>query len=460
MRTLPIALIALLIAALATACADTLPSAPPQPAYSELSELDQAAAKLQEWLDQLRSVRLELNATTNINAESEDNMARISAAAMITADQFYFSAYLHNRDAPDEPGSHFETLAAGDAAYARWYDIDGWLRSPLTDQQRRTLGVIAPSQIASSDWSELENVSAARADEAGRPVWLIEYNADRIDLARFPDLVPAFTTATTGIPTAVAGRDPLSAAVRLWIDRESGALLRIEITQRLNTYGSGQDFAIASTITLAAWNSPLDIPVPEPTLNEAEYRALIDASLSTSTPSANTAQILHRTRNEWFTDGREAVARLRAAITLNDAERQAANDKTITAGEAALPLSVLELRSSDSTYSWSSSSGSSNTNRLTTLGLSLSREATRVHQDLLIAHLQAHLDDLLESPPTVERVFYFDLSACFNPDTGQLFGGEIAAAALTSAGQLEIESTIKVGPVSPYASCRYDPYEY
>lgn len=459
MRTLPIALIAALALTIA-ACADTLPDAPPQPAYSELSELDQAAAKLQEWLDQLRSVRLELSATTNINAESEDNMARISAAALITADQFYFSAYLQNRDAPDEPGAHFETLAADGGAYSRWYDVNGWLRNPLTDQQRRTLGVIAPPQIASGDWSELENVSVARADEAGRPVWLVEYNADRIDLARFPDLVPAFTTVTTGIPTAAAGRDPLSAAVRLWIDRESGALLRTEITQRLNTYGSGQDFAIASTITLAAWNSPLDIPAPEPVLAEAEYLALLDSSQSTRSLSANTAQILHRTRNEWFTDGREAVARLRAAITLSNAERQVASDKTITTGEEALPLSILELPASDFASSWSSSSGSSNTNRLTTLGLSLSRAAIRIHQELLIAHLQAHLDDLLESPPTVERVFYFDLSACFNPDTGQLFGGEIVVAALTSAGQLEIESTIKIGPASPYASCRYDPDEY
>ena len=459
MRTLPIALIAAL-ALTTAACADTLPSTPPQPATAELSELDQAAAKLQEWLDQLRSVRLELSATTNVNAESEGNMARISATAMITADQFYFSAYLRNREAPDEPGAHFETLAAGDAAYSRWYDIDGWLRNPLTNQQRLTLGVIAPNRIASANWSELENVSVARADEDGRPVWLIEYNADRIDLARFPDLAPTFTTAAIGIPSTAASRDPLSAAVRLWIDRESGALLRTEITQRINTYGSGQNFAIASTITLAAWNSPLDIPTPEPVLDEAEYLALLDSSRASSSLNANTAQILHRTRNEWFTDGREAVARLRAAITLNDAERQVASDKTITAGEEALPLSILELPASDFASSWSGSSGGSNSNRLTTLGLSLSREATRAHQDLLIAFLQTHLNDLLESPPIIERVFYFDLSACFDPDTGQLFGGEINAAALTSAGQLEIQSTIKIGPASPFARCRYDGDEY
>ena len=453
MRTLPITLIAALIAVLATACADELPSAPPQPAFAELSELDQAAAKLEEWLAHLRSVRLEISATTNINAEREDNMARVSATAMITADRFYFSTWVRNRQMPDPPGLHFETLVASDVAYSRRYDIDGWLRSPLTDLDRRILGVVAPGEISAADWSELESASIARADQDGRPVWLVEYTADRADLARFPDLVPALTTGAIGASTAAAISDPLSAAVRLWIDRENGALLRAEITQRLNTSGSGQDFAIASTIELAAWNSPLDIPTPEPALNEAEYRALLESSRSTGAPNVNTAQILYRTRNEWFTDGREAVARQRAVITLNDAERQVANDKTVTAADQALPLAVLELHSSNSAYSWRGSSGSSNTNRRTTLGLSLSREAVRAHRDLLITALQAQLDDLLEAPPTVERVLYFDLSACFDPDTGQLFEGEIAAAALTSAGQLELQSAIKVGPASPYASC-------
>lgn len=453
MRTLPITLIAALIAILATACADDLPSAPPQPAYSELSELDRAAAKLDEWLARLRSVRLEISATTNINAEREDRMARVSATALITTDRFYFSTWVRNRQMPDPPGLHFETLVASGAAYSRRYDIDGWLRSPLTDLDRRILGVVAPGEISAADWSELESASTARTAEDGRPVWLVEYTADRADLARFPDLVPALTTGAIGASTAAALSDPLSAAVRLWIDRESGALLRAEITQRLNTSGSGQDFAIASTIELAAWNSPLDIPTPEPALDEAEYRALLESSRSTGTPNVNTAQILHRTRNEWFTDGREAVARQRAVITLNDAERQVANDKTVTAADQALPLAVLELHSSNSAYSWRGSSGGSNTNRRTTLGLSLSREAVRAHRDLLITALQAQLDDLLEAPPIIERVLYFDLSACFDPDTGQLIEGEIDAAALTSAGQLELQSAIKVGPASPYASC-------
>ena len=453
MRTLPITLIAALIAVLATACADELPSAPPQPAFAELSELDQAAAKLEEWLAHLRSVRLEISATTNINAEREDDMPQLSATAMITADQFYFSTWVNDPEMPDELPSHFETLAAGGDIYSRWYDVDGWLRQPGAEQERDNIGAIAPNQISSGDWSQLEDVSIARVAEGERPAWLVEYTADRADLARFPSLVSAFTTGTIGIPSAASRLQPLSAAVRLWIDRENGALLRAEITQRLNTSGSGQDFAIASTIELAAWNSPLDIPTPEPALDEAEYRALLESSRSTGSPNANTAQILYRTRNEWFTDGREAVARQRAVITLNDAERQVANDKTITAADQALPLVVLELHSSNSAYSWRGSSGSSNTNRRTTLGLSLSREAVGAHQDLLITALQAHLADLLESPPIVERVLYFDLSACFDPDTGQLIEGEIAAAALTSAGQLELQSTIKVGPASPYASC-------
>lgn len=455
MRTPRIALIAALsiFLPLAAACADDLPDAPPQPAISELSELDQAAFRLEEWLDHLRSVRLEISAATNINAESEDLMSRISATAMITADQFYFSTYVRSLRTPDEPAMHFETLAVGGEAYSRWYDIAGWLRTPLTDQWRSTNGVITPSEISSGSWSELEDVSVARTSEDGRPVWLVEYTADRIELARFPALIPVYTTGAIGASTAAASLAPLSAAARLWIDRESGALLRIEITQHLDTRGSGQDFAIASTTELASWNSPLDIPAPEPVLDEAEYYTLLDSSLSTHAPSANTAKILHRTRNEWFTDGREAVARQRADITLNDTERQITNDKTITAGDEALPLSVLELHSSDSYYRWRSSSGSSNANRRTTLGLSLGREGIRTHHDLLLTVLQAHLDDLLESPPTVERVLYLDFSACFDLDTGQLFGGEIAAAAITSAGQLELHSTTDIGRSSPYARC-------
>ena len=465
MRTLLIAAIAALSAALllAAACRDALPQAPPPPAAGELSELDRAAAKLEEWLDHLRTVQLELSVVTNINAENEDRMARISATAMITDDQFYFSAYLRNRETPDEPGAHFETLAMGDSSYSRWYDVDGWLHSPLTDSRRSTAGsitlsqfiipsqIITPSQIGSGRWAELENVSIARADQAGRAVWLVDYTADRAELARFPGLVRAFTTGIIGV--SVAGdRDPLSATARLWIDRESGALLRIEITQQLNLYGSGQDYAIASTIELVAWNSPLEIPAPEPLVDAAEYAALLDSSLSSNAPNTNTAKILHRTRNDWFTDGREAKVRQRATVTLNGDERRVSSDTTITAGEEALPLSLFEL----SGPSWVGSSGGSGA-QVTMLWLSLSQTEIEDYQDLLLTILQTQLDGLLEAPPTVERVLYFDLNACFEPDTGQLFSGEIEAAALTSAGQLELETTVKIGPASAYVSCdRWD----
>ena len=453
MRTLLIAAIAALSAALllAAACRDALPQAPPPPAAGELSELDQAAAKLEEWLDHLRTVQLELSVVTNINAENEDRMARISATAMITDDQFYFSAYLRNRETPDEPGLHFETLAMGDSSYARWYDVDGWLHSPLTDSRRSTAEIITSSQIGSGRWAELENVSIARADQAGRAVWLVDYTADRAELARFPGLVRAFTTGIIGVSVA-SDRDLLSATARLWIDRESGALLRIEITQQLNLYGSGQDFAIASTIELVAWNSPLEIPAPEPLVDAAEYAALLDSSLSSNAPNTNTAKILHRTRNDWFTDGREAKVRQRATVTLNGDERRVSSDTTITAGEEALPLSLFEL----SGPSWVGSSGGSGA-QVTMLWLSLSQTEIEDYQDLLLTILQTQLDGLLEAPPTVERVLYFDLNACFEPDTGQLFSGEIEAAALTSAGQLELETTVKIGPASAYVSCdRWD----
>ena len=453
MKTLLLALAALLIAA---ACADTLPDAPRQPADAELSEIERAAAKLDEWLANLRAVRLEISAVTNVNAEREGDTAQVSATAMITDEQYYFSTYVISDETPDAPGLRFETLVAGGWSHARWYDIAGWLRSQLTDSLRRTTGVIAPRQIASSRWTELPNVSVATVDHEGGRAWLVEYEADRVELALFPELVPLFTTGIVGVPSGATSTEPISAVARLWIDHADGALRRIELTQRLNLYGSGQDFAIASTIELDSWNSPLDIPAPEPLLEDAEWTALVALSSAPSAPHTNTGRILQRTREEWFSGGREAVVKRRAALLLNGEERRITSEATIRAGDDALPISLFDLPQSLSSSSWRSSSGSSNSPggfARATLGTSLHRDAIAAHQDLLTAILQKQLDALLDSPPTVERVLYLDFNACFEPNTGELFGGDLDAAALTSAGLLELTSTIRIGPPAGYLNC-------
>lgn len=454
MRPLLLALAAALL--IAAACADTLPDAPRQPADAELSQIERAAAKLDEWLANLRAVRLEISAVTNVNAEREGNMAQVSATAMITDEQYYFSAYTISGETPDAPGLRFETLVAGGWSHARWYDIAGWRRSPLTDSLRLSTGVIAPRQIASSRWAELTNVSVATVDHEGSRAWLVEYEADRVELALFPELVPLFTTGIVGVPSSAVRVEPISAVARLWIDHADGALRRIELTQRLNLYGSGQDFAIASTIELASWNSPLGIPAPEPVLEDAEWAALVALSSAPSAPHTNTGRILQRTREEWFSGGREAVAKRRATLKLNGEERSVTSEATIRTGDDALPISLFDLPHSLSSSSWNSRSGGSNGSgsfERATLGLSLLREAIAAHQDLLAAILQKQLDALLESPPTVERVLYLEFNACFQPNTGELFGGDLDAAALTSAGLLELMSAIRIGPPAGYLNC-------
>lgn len=141
---------------------------------------------------------------------------------------------------------------------------------------------------------------------------------------------------------------------------------------------------------------------------------------------------------------------------MNGEERSVTSEATIRAGDDALPISLFDLPQSLSSSSWRSSSGGSNSSgsfERATLGMSLHREAIAAHQDLLAAILQNQLDALLDSPPTVERVLYLDFNACFQPNTGELFGGDLDAAMLTSAGLLELTSTIRIGPPAGYLNC-------
>ena len=262
------------------ACGDSLPTAPAAEPPARGTEVARAAAKLQTWLNGVASVQLEISAIVSHQDRHGDEPAtEVTAAALITADAFYFLVQLADNDGLERPPWRYETLVQHGFAFARWQDIEGWAQRPLTLALRDIYGVIEPADMASAGWAQLDDVSAARSRWDGRRVWVVQYRVGREELTRFPDLVSRIATGLNGAPTVAAVLIPDSARVRLWIDRDSGAPLRIETTQVITQAGSEQVTTIASTVELVRWNEPLAMPVPEPVVSEAEFWELVRAAL-------------------------------------------------------------------------------------------------------------------------------------------------------------------------------------
>ena len=262
------------------ACGDSLPTAPAAEPPARGTEVEQAAAKLQTWLNGVESVQLEISATVRHQDPHGDEPAtEVTATALITADAFYFSVQLPNNDAPERPPWRYETLVQHGFAYARWQNIEGWAQRLLSLDARTYYGVIEPREIATTNWAQLDDVAAERGRWRGRDVWVIEYHLTEEQLTRFPDLVSPIATGLNGAPTVAASLIPDSARVRLWIDRDRGAPLRIETTQVITQSGSEEVTTIASTVELVRWNEPLAMPVAEPVVSEAEFWELVRAAL-------------------------------------------------------------------------------------------------------------------------------------------------------------------------------------
>ena len=272
MRTLSIALaLALLIAA---ACADNLPDAPRNIPTDQATEMSAAASRLQGWQNRLTNARLEIKSQVH----TTEPPIEVEAISLITPDLFYYSLESLFGDEPGAPRLRFESLSTGGAAYSRWYGVDGWLRLPL-DRWTHDAGFTAGLEaVANLSWAQLDDVQITRGEWQGRPIWLVEYDADRVDLFQYPDLISPLATGLNGAPTVLFSYDSLRAVVRLSIDRESGAPLLTETRQWFDGSGGEDETEIASTITLRAWNAPLDPPSPQPVLAPDEYWAQVAAA--------------------------------------------------------------------------------------------------------------------------------------------------------------------------------------
>ena len=487
------------------ACSDSLPTAPVSEAPARGTELEQAAAKLQMWLHGVESVELEIRSTVSHEDPHEPQPAiDVTAAALITADTFYFSVELPNNDAPGRPPWRYETLVQHGFAYARWQNIDGWAQRPLSLDARTYYGVIEPREIATTNWAQLDDVAAEGGRWRSRDVWVVEYHFSEEQLTRFPDLVSPIATGLNGAPTVAAVLIPDSARVRLWIDRDSGAPLRIETTQVITQSGSEEVTTIASTVELVRWNEPLAMPVAEPVVSEAEFWELVRAALCPECRyghgdtqawevmelmeawlaelrnvhySQTTAITLHGERRSvtlelriaggagavemHYSDGDGASTRmiwigddLWLAETPNEWFRatpeqagvgDSANaaewlDQTVFT-EPELPLALGLLKGILPQAGWSSSPDGHEEVRLEA---ELSGRPLADLQEIAIPVVEQEIEGFVGPALRVERVDRLDVRVRVDPNTGELFDATVDAAASTSAGRLELEARFEI----------------
>ena len=447
MRTL---LIALTAALLLIACADELPGAPSQPPRADLSEIEQAAAKLREWLDTAPSVQLEISAVADsgpLRWQRRD-ITELTATAMITDNQFYLSIRRPARDLPDQPWGRTETLIVGEREYSRWNDAEGWLATPLADAQRNAPMVILPDQIIATSWFDLSNVRLTLSREGGRPVWLVEYEVDRELLEQQPDLLPPIVARVWDeLYSTTQFTIPISTSVRLWIERDTGAPLRTETFQRLDDDGF-REVELSAAIELASWGSLLKLPTPEPLFENYFYVALaaLPPVVRYRVNDSTATQTLRRAIDEWFTDDSEETVVQDSSITLNDELQMFSGETTIHAETDELPLAL------ESLYPFFGVVRQSLTRPLineydrfeTVLELRLSAEALAALQDLVVSAVQMQLDNLIDSPLVVLSVERLDVEVWMLSATGALFGGQLSADATTADGPLELEIDLRV----------------
>ena len=442
MRTL---LIALTAALLLVACADELPSAPSQPPRADLSEIEQAAAKLREWLDAVPSVQLEISAVSDGGQRRwyGQEITEITATAMITDDRFYIAVYRPLRDLPDQPPQRTETLVIADRQYDRWPGVNAWLSRPLTQARRSASPVVTPAAVATTTWAQLPNVSLTRIRDAGRAVWLIEYEVKGELADQRPDLA-SLIAARIFAELPVDIESPHIAAVltsvRLWLDSDSGAPLRTETLRQFNE--DGRIIEVSTTISLAAWGSLLKLPRPEPLVQD--YWELIQAALpsvvryrSTDTGAIN---MLRRTHEEWFVDGRTETIVQEAAVTLHGERRILSREAEINADVDQLPLSLAQIYPFfELTQVTMNEYGEFES----LLELRMEGEALEALQELAVSVVQSQLGELLNSPPAVLSVERLDAAARLGY-SGVVFGGMLSADATTADGPLELEIDLRV----------------
>ncbi len=483
------------------ACGDSLPTAPAAEPPARGTEVERAAARLQTWLNGVASVQLEISAIVSHQDRHGDEPAtEVTAAALITADAFYFLVQLADNDGLERPPWRYETLVQHGFAFARWQDIEGWAQRPLTLALRDIYGVIEPAGIASAGWAQLDDVSAARSRWDGRRVWVVQYRVGREELTRFPDLVSRIATGLNGAPTVAVVLVPDSARVRLWIDRDSGAPLRIETTQVITQGGSEQVTTIASTVELVRWNEPLAMPVPEPVVSEAEFWELVRTALCPECRYGHgdtQAWEVMELMEAWLAELRDVHYRQNTTVTLNGERRSATLELRIAGGAGAVEMHYSDGDGASSRMIWigddlwltdtpddwfratleqagvgdyanaaewldqtffaehklplslallkgilraAGGSSSSDGHEEVRLEAELSGRPLADVQEIAVPAVEEQIDGLVEPTLRVESVDRLDVKVRIDPNTGRLFDATIDAAATTSAGRLELRA--------------------
>ena len=437
MKTLLLALAAALL--IAAACADTLPDAPRNAADDRATELSAAAARLQGWQNRLTNARLEINAQVH----TTEPPIEVEAVALLTPDLFYFSLQSLFTDEPGTPRSRFESLSTGGAAYSRWYGVDGWLRLPLDRWTHNAGFTVGLEAVANLSWARLDDVEISRGEWQGRPIWLLEYQADRVDLFQHPDLISPLATGLNGAPTVLFGSDSLRAEVRLSIDRESGAPLLTETRQWFDGFGGDDPTEIASTIALRAWNAPLDLPSPEPVLAPDEYWAQIAAARSEDPSlrgSSATPQQLIALTQDWL---RAEDAQLAQDTLVTVGERQYSARRMIdTEAERFLTL----LTPLAGYIGESGGRSGSDIPSMKWFTVRPRRAALAGLQDEATALVETQLVEIAEPLPKIEAVAWLEVTLRVNEVSGAWIEAVLNADLITADGLLKLKSVIAADP--------------
>ena len=197
-------------------------------------------------------------------------------------------------EAPED--LRIQILVSPEGAYLRLPGAGGWVVAPPDADVSALLaqtGVEDPENVAQLFGgsvpflcADLSGGTVTEAEYEGQAVW--EISCD-VDLAAAAAVVDAILAAGE-MPIGIDGEDVAlegveSMAMRLVIDRETGAALLSETTMELSSEaGAGTVFASAQ---LASYNEPLEFPEPTPLIEDAGlFGAAFEAgeSSASSTP--------------------------------------------------------------------------------------------------------------------------------------------------------------------------------
>ena len=181
---------------LGAACTDAIPSAPSGESPQPTSELRRAAATMQEWLDRLESVELEIISIAN----PDEGPLKVTAGR----DDRGGHALLLTPCASCAPSKISRSTTSRPWCWAATFTSVGMTsmvgcRARSTTSRAVDWAVTGLDRVTTVSWTELDDVSVVRRVWRGRRVWVIEYDADKDELGRFPDLVSGVSLGVNGM---------------------------------------------------------------------------------------------------------------------------------------------------------------------------------------------------------------------------------------------------------------------